>query len=53
MNEPLERAIIAGKADTATALAGALLARGASAREILDGALLQSMAVQRAKELAG
>ena len=45
MNEPLKQAIIAGNADTATALTTALLAGGASAREILDQALLPGMEV--------
>jgi 5-methyltetrahydrofolate--homocysteine methyltransferase len=45
MNEPLKQAIIAGNADTALALTQALLASGASAREILDEALLPGMEV--------
>ena len=45
MNEPLKQAIIDGNADTALALTGALLAAGASAREILDEALLPGMEV--------
>ena len=52
MNEPLKQAIIDGNADTATALTQALLASGASAREILDEALLPGMEVvgQRMRE---
>jgi corrinoid protein of di/trimethylamine methyltransferase len=45
MNEPLKQAIIDGNADTALALTQALLATGASAREILDSALLPGMEV--------
>ena len=45
MNEPLKQAIIDGNADTAMALTQALLASGASAREILDEALLPGMEV--------
>jgi 5-methyltetrahydrofolate--homocysteine methyltransferase len=45
MKEPLKQAIIDGNADTATALTQALLASGASAREILDEALLPGMEV--------
>ncbi len=45
MNEPLKQAIIDGNADTALALTQALLASGASAREILDEALLPGMEV--------
>ncbi len=45
MKEPLKQAIIDGNADTATALTTALLASGASAREILDEALLPGMEV--------
>ena len=45
MKEPLRQAIIDGDADTAAALTEALLASGASAREILDEALLPGMEV--------
>jgi 5-methyltetrahydrofolate--homocysteine methyltransferase len=45
MKEPLKQAIIDGNADTATALTTALIATGASAREILDEALLPGMEV--------
>ncbi len=45
MKEPLKQAIIDGNADTAIALTQALLASGASAREILDEALLPGMEV--------
>ena len=45
MKQPLKQAIIDGNADTATALTQALLAGGASAREILDAALLPGMEV--------
>src|SRR5665647_3408038 len=45
MKEPLKQAIIDGNADTAVALTEALLATGASAREILDEALLPGMEV--------
>ena len=45
MREPLKQAIIDGNADTALALTQALLASGASAREILDEALLPGMEV--------
>jgi 5-methyltetrahydrofolate--homocysteine methyltransferase len=45
MKEPLKQAIIDGNADTATALTQALIATGASAREILDEALLPGMEV--------
>jgi 5-methyltetrahydrofolate--homocysteine methyltransferase len=45
MKEPLKQAIIDGSADTATALTQALLATGASPREILDEALLPGMEV--------
>ena len=45
MKEPLKQAIIDGNADVATALTQALLASGASAREILDEALLPGMEV--------
>jgi 5-methyltetrahydrofolate--homocysteine methyltransferase len=45
MNEPLKQAIIDGNADTALASTQALLATGASAREILDEALLPGMEV--------
>ena len=45
MKEPLKQAIIDGNADTALALTQALLASGASAREILDEALLPGMEV--------
>jgi 5-methyltetrahydrofolate--homocysteine methyltransferase len=49
MNDPLKQAIIDGNADTATALTQALLATGASAREILDEALLPGMEVVGAR----
>ena len=45
MKEPLKQAVIDGNADTALALTQALLATGASAREILDEALLPGMEV--------
>jgi len=45
MKNQLKQAIIDGNADTTKALAGALLATGASAREILDEALLPGMEV--------
>jgi len=45
MKQPLKQAIIDGNADVATALTTALLASGASAREILDEALLPGMEV--------
>jgi 5-methyltetrahydrofolate--homocysteine methyltransferase len=45
MKDPLKQAIIDGSADTATALTQALLATGASPREILDEALLPGMEV--------
>jgi corrinoid protein of di/trimethylamine methyltransferase len=45
MNDQLKQAIIDGNADTALALTQALLATGASAREILDAALLPGMEV--------
>ena len=45
MKDPLKQAIIDGDADTATALTSALIASGASAREILDDALLPGMEV--------
>ncbi len=45
MKDPLKQAVIDGNADTATALTQALLATGASAREILDEALLPAMEV--------
>ena len=45
MKDPLKQAVIDGNADTATALTSALLAGGASAREILDEALLPAMEV--------
>ena len=45
MKDPLKQAIIDGNADTALALTQALLATGASAREILDEALLPGMEV--------
>ena len=52
MKDPLKQAIIDGNADVATALTAALLASGASAREILDDALLPGMEVvgQRMRE---
>ncbi len=45
MKQPLKQAIIDGNADIATALTTALLASGASAREIFDEALLPGMEV--------
>jgi 5-methyltetrahydrofolate--homocysteine methyltransferase len=45
MNDQLKQAIIDGDAAVATALTQALLAGGASPREILDGALLPGMEV--------
>jgi len=45
MKEQLTQAIIAGNGDTVNALTSALLASGASAREILDEALLPGMEV--------
>ena len=45
MKDPLKQAIIDGNADTAVALTQALLATGASPREILDEALLPGMDV--------
>jgi 5-methyltetrahydrofolate--homocysteine methyltransferase len=45
MKDQLKQAIIAGNADTVNALTQALLATGASAREILDEALLPGMEV--------
>ena len=45
MNDQLKQAIIAGDAGVATALTSALLATGATAREILDAALLPGMEV--------
>jgi 5-methyltetrahydrofolate--homocysteine methyltransferase len=45
MKNQLKQAIIDGNADTTKALVGALLATGASAREILDEALLPGMDV--------
>jgi 5-methyltetrahydrofolate--homocysteine methyltransferase len=45
MKEPLKQAIIDGDAAVATAMTSALLAGGASAREILDEALLPGMDV--------
>ena len=45
MRDQLKQAIIDGNADTATALTSALIATGASAREILDEALLPGMDV--------
>ena len=45
MKDTLKQAIIDGNADTALALTQALLATGASAREILDEALLPGMEV--------
>jgi 5-methyltetrahydrofolate--homocysteine methyltransferase len=45
MKDPLKQAVIDGNADTALALTQALLAGGASAREILDEALLPAMEV--------
>jgi len=45
MKDQLRQAIIDGNADTATAMTTALLATGASAREILDEALLPGMDV--------
>jgi corrinoid protein of di/trimethylamine methyltransferase len=52
MKDPLKQAIIDGNAEVATALTAALLASGASAREILDDALLPGMEVvgQRMRE---
>ena len=45
MKEPLKQAIIDGNAETATALTSALIATGATPREILDEALLPGMEV--------
>jgi 5-methyltetrahydrofolate--homocysteine methyltransferase len=45
MKDQLKEAIIAGEAAVATAMTQALLASGASAREILDEALLPAMEV--------
>ena len=45
MKEQLTQALIAGNGDTVNALTSALLASGASAREILDEALLPGMEV--------
>ena len=45
MKDQLEQAIIDGNGDTVNALTQALLASGASAREILEGALLPGMEV--------
>jgi 5-methyltetrahydrofolate--homocysteine methyltransferase len=45
MKDQLKQAIISGDAATVNALTGALLASGASAREILDEALLPGMEV--------
>ena len=45
MNDQLRQAIIDGNEATATAMTQALLATGASAREILDSALLPGMEV--------
>jgi len=45
MNDQLKQAIIDGDQGVAVALTSALLAGGASAREILDGALLPGMEV--------
>ena len=45
MKDQLKQAIIAGDATTVKALTEALLATGATAREILDGALLPGMDV--------
>ena len=45
MNDQLKQAIIDGDAGVATALTSALLATGATAREILDAALLPGMEV--------
>ena len=53
MKDPLKQAVIDGNADTATALTGALLASGASAREILDEALLPAMEVVGERMRAG
>ena len=41
MKDQLKNAVIAGEAATATAMTQALLATGASPREILDEALLR------------
>src|SRR5512137_43214 len=45
MKDQLQQAVIAGDAGTATALTQALVATGASPREILDEALLPGMEV--------
>ena len=45
MKDQLKQALIEGNADTVNALTQALLASGASAREILEGALLPGMEV--------
>jgi len=45
VKDQLKQAIIEGNAETVNALTQALLASGASAREILEGALLPGMAV--------
>jgi len=45
LNDQLKQAIIAGDAGVVTALTQALLASGATARKILDGALLPGMEV--------
>ena len=53
MKDQLKQALIAGDAATVNALTQALLATGASAREILDGALLPGMEVVGARMRSG
>ncbi len=53
MKDQLKQALIAGDAATVNALTAALLATGASAREILDGALLPGMEVVGARMRSG
>ena len=53
MKDQLKQALIEGDAATVNALTAALLATGASAREILDGALLPGMEVVGARMRSG
>jgi len=53
MNDQLKQAIIDGDEAVATAMTQALLATGASAREVLDAALLPGMEVVGARMRAG
>ncbi len=53
MNDQLKQAIIDGDEAVALAMTQALLATGASAREILDAALLPGMEVVGARMRAG